>query len=265
MTVWQATRRGRRATRRPARALLGLLPLVALLGYWQLFGSATSISFPRPNRWFSALSQLVNQGQPLLGSATVVTLETFALSLAIATLLGVVLGMIIGASRTADRAFTPLMEFFRSLPPPAIVPIALLLLGATLKMMVTVVVVAIIWPILLNTVAAMHALPRVRLEMSKALGLSRTEHVFKVILPSLLPGIFVGVRIAVAVSLIVTLLVDYLSGARGLGTLLDVQQEDFNSAAVWGLLLLIGVFGFVLNSLLAIAERQILRNWSGSE
>jgi ABC-type nitrate/sulfonate/bicarbonate transport system permease component len=261
MTVWQARRRVRRV---PGRALLGLVPLLAVLGYWQLFGSATSVSFPRPNRWFTALDQLTTQGQLLLGPATLVTLETFALSLAIATVLGVGLGMIIGASRTADRALTPFMEFFRSLPPPALVPIALLLLGATLKMMVTVVVVAIVWPILLNTIAAMHALPRVRLEMSRALGLSRTEHVFKVILPSLLPGIFVGVRIAVAVSLIVTLLVDYLSGARGLGSLLSIQQGDFNDAAVWGLLLLIGVFGFVLNGALAIGERRILSNWSAS-
>ena len=173
--------------------------------------------------------------------------------------------MIIGASRTTDRALTPLMEFFRSLPPPAVVPIALLLLGATLKMMLTVVVFAVIWPILLNTVAAMRAVPTVRLEMARSLHLSRIDNVFKVLLPSLLPGIFVGVRISVGISLILTLLADILATAHGLGTLLSVQQENFNSAAVWGLLLIVGTFGFVVSGLMAVAERRVLRNWSMSQ
>ena len=233
-----------------------------LLAYWQLFGSATSVSFPRPNRWFSALSELSSQG--LLGPAAIISLETFVLSLVLGTILGVSLGMVIGASRTVDRAFTPIMEFFRSLPPPAVIPIALLLLGSSLKMMLTVVVFAVIWPILLNTVAAMHAVPQVRLEMSKSLGLSWLDRVVKVVLPSLLPGIFVGVRIGVAVSLIVTLLVDILATGRGLGTLLSVEQQNFNSAAVWGLLLLVGAFGFAVSGLMAVAERRILRNWLAS-
>lgn len=243
--------------------MLGLVPLLALLAYWQFFGSPTSISFPRPSRWFSALSALDTQG--LLGPAAVKSLETFAFSIVLATILGVSLGMIIGASRTADRALTPLMEFFRSLPPPAVVPIALLLLGATLKMMLTVVVFAVIWPILLNTVAAMRAVPTVRLEMARSLHLSRIDNVFKVLVPSLLPGIFVGVRISVGISLILTLLADILATAHGLGTLLSVQQENFNSAAVWGLLLIVGTFGFVVSGLMAVAERRVLRNWSMSQ
>lgn len=251
-----------RRNRVPGRAILGLLPLLALLGYWQLFGSATSVSFPRPSKWFAALSLL--DSQDLLAPAAVTSVETFVFSLVLATILGVLIGMIIGASRTADRAFTPLMEFFRSLPPPAVVPVALLLLGTSLEMMLTVVVFAVIWPILLNTVAAMHEVPHVRLEMSRSLGLSPVERVFKVILPSLLPGIFVGVRIAVAVSLILTLLVDILASGHGLGTLLSVQQENFDSAAVWGLLLIVGAFGFLVSALMAVGERWILRNWAMS-
>lgn len=250
----------RRAWRRlPGGGLRGLLPLVVLLGLWQLTGSETSVSFPTPNTWLRALRDMYEAG--VLGPAVGTTLETFAYSLVIATILGVLLGMIIGSSRLVDRALTPIMDFFRSLPPPAVIPVAGLILGVSQTMSITVVVISIIWPILLNTVAAMRAVPRVRLEMSRTLGVSRAERLLKVVVPSLLPGITVGVRIAVSISLIVTLVVDILGSGGGIGLLLTSRQQTFDAPAVWGLLLLIGIFGFALNALIGLAERLVLRNW----
>jgi ABC-type nitrate/sulfonate/bicarbonate transport system permease component len=153
------------------------------------------------------------------------------------------------------------MDFFRSLPPPAVVPVAGLILGVSLQMSVTVVVLAIIWPILLNSATAMRGVPMVRLEMSRTLGLGRVERLLKVVIPSLLPAVAVGVRIAVSISLIVTLLVDILGSGEGLGRLLADRQQSFDAPSVWGLLLLIGAFGFGVNALIAGAERRLLRNW----
>jgi sulfonate transport system permease protein len=243
-------------------AIMGLLPLAILLVGWQLLGSGSSVSFPRPNTWFSALHTLSDEGE--LGPAIGTTLQTFIYSLIIATILGVLLGIVIGGSRRIERALAPIMDFFRSLPPPAIVPVAGLIFGVTLKMSIVVVVIAIVWPILLNTVTAMRAVPRVRMEMSRTLGLGRFDRLTKVIVPSLLPGILVGVRVAVPVSLIVTLVVDILGSGNGIGRLLTDRQQSFDAPAVWGLLLLVGAFGFVVNSLLAVGERRLVRNWPGA-
>jgi ABC-type nitrate/sulfonate/bicarbonate transport system permease component len=254
-------RRGSARYKVSAGPIRGLLPLIALLIVWQLAGSETSVSFPRPDAWITAIGDLSEAG--VLWPATRATLLTFVVSLIIATAIGMLLGMLIGTSRVVDRALTPIMDFFRSLPPPAIVPPAILLLGASLKMSVTVVVIAIVWPILLNTVAAMRAVPRVRLDMSRTLGLSAKERLIKVIVPSLLPGVMVGVRIAVSISLVVTLVVDILGSGEGLGQLITVRQQAFDAASVWGLLLLIGAFGFAVNALIAALERRLLRNWPG--
>jgi sulfonate transport system permease protein len=240
-------------------SLVGLLPLAIMLAIWQLVGSDEAISFPRPSAWWTSIKGMYEQG--VLMPAVWRTLATFGLSLVIATILGAIVGMAIGASRRLDRALAPLLDFFRSLPPPAIVPVGALLLGATFQMGVTVVVIAIIWPILLNTAVAMRGIPLVRREMSRSIGLTRRERLFKVILPSLGPFVALGVRIAVSISLIVTLLVDILGSGDGLGRLIVVRQQTFDAAAVWGLLLIIGVFGYVLNAGLALAEGRIFRNW----
>jgi ABC-type nitrate/sulfonate/bicarbonate transport system permease component len=253
--------RGRARYRFSIGPIRGLLPLIVVLAVWQLVGSDDSVSFPPPDAWITAVGDLADSG--ILWPAARATLITFAVSLVIATVVGVLFGMVIGASRLVDRALTPIMDFFRSLPPPAIVPPAILILGISLTMSVTVVVIAIVWPILLNTVTAMRAVPRVRLEMSRSLGLSAPERLAKVIVPSLLPGIMVGVRISVSISLVVTLVVDILGSGEGLGQLITVRQQAFDAASVWGLLLLIGAFGFFVNALIAVMERRLLRNWPG--
>jgi len=253
---------GAKRRRIPGKALLGLIPLVALLVWWQITGSASSVSFPPPSTWFKALRQLNDSG--VLWPATKVTLEVFLVSLLIATIVGFVLGMLIGGYRTVDRALGPILDFFRSLPPPAIVPVAALILGPSLKMNITVVAIAIVWPIVLNTASAMRAVPLLRKDVARTLGLSRSEQLFKVVIPSLVPGLMTGVRIAVSISIVVTLVVDILGSGGGLGALIFERQEQFDAAAVWGLLLLIGVFGFVFNALMAGVERRALRNWPGA-
>ncbi|HKZ15640.1 MAG TPA: ABC transporter permease subunit [Solirubrobacterales bacterium] len=239
--------------------LKGLIPLMILLVIWQLAGSDSSLSFPPPSSWIDSLRELADHGS--LGPALRTTLVTFALSLVIATVIGAAVGMAIGASRRVDRALTPTLDFFRSLPPPAVVPVAALILGISLRMSVTVVVIAIVWPILLNTAGAMRDIPAVRIEMSRTLGLGRFERIIKVVIPSLLPAIMVGVRVAVSISLVVTLLVEIIGSSDGVGQLLAERQQSFDAAAVWGLLLLIGVLGFAINALIAAAEQRLLRNW----
>ena len=243
-------------------AARGLLVLVAGLGLWQVLGDPDSVFFPGPSSWFGALEVLRKDGKLLPAIAS--TLVTFLVSLAIAIILGSIAGMLIGGSRHLERGLTPLMDFFRTLPPPAIVPVAAIIFGPTLLASVVIVVIAIVWPILLNTANSVRSMPVVRKDTAVTLGLSPVERITKVLLPSLLPGVFVGTKVAVSTSLVVTLLVDILGYAAGLGRLLVERQQQYDSASVWGILLLIGTFGYVLNLLLGFVETRLLRNWGGA-
>src|SRR5205085_7060804 len=117
--------------------LRGLLPLALGLVVWQLVGSPRSPYFPAPSTWAQGLADLWRAGA--LRPAASDTLVTLALSVGVATVLGTVLGLAVGASRTADRALNPTLEFARAMPPAAVVPVATLLIGYGQTMKVTVV------------------------------------------------------------------------------------------------------------------------------
>ena len=136
-----------------------------------------------------------------------------------------------------------------------------LLLGPTLLSSVTIVVLAIIWPILLNTVNGVRMIPEVRKDMARSLGLSWSARITKVLLPSLTPNIMTGLRVSVSLSLIVTLVTDILGTGQGLGRLLIDQQQFFEAPAVWGLLVLIGAFGYLINMLFRMLERKLMSRW----
>ncbi|MEV8517214.1 ABC transporter permease [Dactylosporangium sp. NPDC051484] len=239
------------------RWLCGLVPLAVGLIVWELNSTADALSFPAPSSWWTAGKELASKDSlwPALRS----TMETFLISMLLATILGVAAGVVIGFTPKLERALTPLIDFFRTLPPPVMVPVLTLLLGITLKASVAIVVLSVVWPILLNTISAVHEMPGIRREVARVFGLGRTEAFFKVTLPSLLPGIVVGLRTALSIGLVVTLLTDMLGSADGIGRLLVIQQQLFLPSAVWALLFVIGALGYLLNLAVQAAASFLLR------
>jgi ABC-type nitrate/sulfonate/bicarbonate transport system permease component len=122
---------------------------------------------------------------------------------------------------------------------------------------VAVVALIVSWPILLNAETAMRSIPAVRLEMSRTMGLSPVQRWGKVVLPSLAPGIMLGVRVASSMALIITLLVDILGAGAGIGRLLVESQQRFDASAAWGLLFIIGTFGYLTSVFLMWAEQRV--------
>ena len=246
------------SARRAFPPLLGLLPLALLLGVWQLFGSEASPYFPPPSTWARGLDRLWGNGS--LGPAATQTLTTFALSLAAATALGSLLGIVVGAFKKVDRALGPTLEFARAMPPAAMVPVAALLIGYDEKMKVAVVTVAAVWSVLLNVRAGVRALDPVLVDTARCLHLNWFDSSRKCIVPALLPSIFLGVRVAAPVALVITLLVELLTRVGGLGALIALSQRNYLSAQVYGLILVAGLFSFLVNGLVAALEALVFRH-----
>jgi len=238
--------------------LRGLLPLGVLLAIWQVVGSEQSPYFPPPSTWARGLSRLADSGK--LQPAAAATLGTFWVALSVATVLGTLIGLLVGASKAADRALGPTFEFARAVPPAAVVPIAVLLIGYDQKMKVAVVTFAAIWPILLNTRAGVRSLDPVLRDTARCLHLSRFDRSRKCILPALTPAILLGVRVAAPVALVITLLVEIVTRVSGLGALIAVSQRNYLSAQVYGLILVAGLFSFAVNGLVAVLEAWVLRH-----
>lgn len=259
-----ASSTGRRAATRtrPRRfrrgtPVIGLLPLVVVLGLWQLFGSGNSSYFPKPSTWYTAVKPLTSNGT--LWTALGATCETFGIALAAATIIGAVLGTVVGSHGPTDRALSPLLEFLRTLPASALVPIVTLVLGYTLRAKLVVVIVPATWPVLLNVRAARRSMSSLMTEVARTLGLSRRDRVTKILIPTLIPPTLLGVRLAAPLTLVITLLFEIITKLNGLGALLNNAQANFVSAQVWGLIFIAGILALGVNGIVVWAEVAVAR------
>jgi len=242
--------------------LVGLLPLALLLVLWQVFGHVDSTEFPPPSTWLDALRAV--DDRDLLWPAIQRTVLVFAAALAAATVVGAAAGTLLGASKTARSAFGPLADFLRNFPPPAAVPVAVLLLGNGLGMSLVVIVATALWPILLNTEEAVRAIPKARIDAGRSLGLSRRRQVTSMIVPGVMPMVMIGVRVATPVCLIVTLLAEMLASTGGIGQLILERQRLYDSAGVFGCLAIVGALGLLISVVVGAFERGLLKNWPPS-
>jgi ABC-type nitrate/sulfonate/bicarbonate transport system permease component len=241
--------------------LRGLLPLVLALVLWQVMAPVGSPYFPRPSEWFVALKPVVEDGSLLTGIGW--TFLTFVLGLALATVVGASIGALIGANRTADRALGPTLESLRVLPAAALVPLATLILGYSMQMKLLVVVLPATWPILLSVRAARRSMSSVLADVSRTLGLGRWERVRKILIPALTPSALLGIRVAAPLALIITLLVEIVTRINGLGGLLGYAQASFLSAQVYGLLVVAGALGFLVNWVVTRLEHVVSLRMTG--
>jgi ABC-type nitrate/sulfonate/bicarbonate transport system permease component len=239
--------------------LRGLLPLILGLSAWQAFGPAKSPYFPRPSEWVDSVLFLERSGK--LWPAFAATVTTFVAGVALACAIGFVLGILIGRSRGLRRALGPLLEFCRGLPPPVLVPVAVLLLGYAESLKLLVVVWVSIWPILLNTATATGLIDELLLDVSRTFHFGPVTTVRKIVAPAVIPPFLLGVRIAIPLAIIITLLVEMLTSLPGIGSLIVTSQRQFRSAEVYGLLALVGVFGLLVNAVFGSIEQKVLKRW----
>lgn len=254
-------RRGRRQRGRGRTPLRGLLPIVIALITWQIVGNDSSAFFPPPSTWYYALRPLAVSG--VLGTAIWTTFYSFVIGLCIAVIIGTWAGIATGSSRNADRATGPTFEFIRVMPASALVPLAALLLGFTVTMKLVIIVLVTIWPILLDCRSARRSISPVLMDVPRTLRLSRVEKWRKVVTPSLIPAILLGTRVAAPLALIITLLVEIVTSVNGLGSLLAIAQAKFASAQVYGLLVIAGVLGYIVNTVVTRAEVYLRRRMTG--
>jgi ABC-type nitrate/sulfonate/bicarbonate transport system permease component len=257
---WAGQLRAMLASLPPAR---GLLPLVLLLLMWQLIQGGPSPYFPGPAQWWKATEALFDREHLLAAFAA--TTATFLEGLALAIMFGTALGVLVGISRAAARALEPLLEFMRAIPPPVTVPVATLLIGYSTGMKLTVVVLSGLWPILLNAASAVRQIDPLLLDVAHSFRLTAWQRMNRIILPAIVPSLLLGIRIAIPLAIVVTLLVEMLTSLPGIGALMIRSQRNYQSSEVYALLVLVGLFGFVVNDLFAVVEGVIMRRWPPRE
>jgi NitT/TauT family transport system permease protein len=204
-----------------------------------------------------ATGQIALDGEFL--TAVLGTLRAWTLGMAIAIVLAVPLGMILGSSRRSWLAATAAIEFLRPIPSVALIPLMILLLGRGLEMKTALVVYACSWPILFNTIYGMREVDPIARDTARAFGFGRLAVLRRVSMPSAAPFIYTGIRIAAAIALIVTVSTELIAGgSEGIGTWMLVRsQTGIEREFVYAGTIFAGLLGLAINVLLVAGERRL--------
>jgi ABC-type nitrate/sulfonate/bicarbonate transport system permease component len=241
----------------PRRRLLGVATIALLLAAWEANARAhpsvyvppvSQIALAFGREWFSP--QFVHQAVP--------SLARLAAGFAIAAVVGVVLGVAIGVWDALYRMLDPVLQVLRALPPAAVIPVGILLLGIGDAMKVSVIVFGAIWPILVNSADGARAVESERLDTARNFGFSRLETVAGVTFPSALPQIFAGLRIGLALAFIMIVISEMVGGSNGLGYAILSAQRTFAIPEMYAGIVLLAILGYTLNAIFLLIERRVL-------
>jgi ABC-type nitrate/sulfonate/bicarbonate transport system permease component len=233
---------------------------LGLLIVWQLLADARLISpifFPSPLRALAVLQRRLADGSLWLPLAA--TGLRMLVGWLLASGLGIMLGAAIGSSRLARDLLHPTLEFLRPLPASAVIPVAILFLGLSDAMSVTVIAFGAIWPVLLASVHGFSSVPLELTNVSQVLGFGRRDFFSKIALPSALPDIVAGLRVSLAIALILAVVTEMQSSLPGLGWEIFSAQRFYRSADLYAGLVLLALLGFAANHLIQLLEWRVLR------
>lgn len=225
-------------------------------------GWVSRVFLPTPQATWAALAEGFNLRGSGNGELAGWTLDTVARMLQgwlLASLAGVALGVLVGASATARAWLQPMLEFIRPLPASAVLPLAIALFGLSPRMVLTVVAFGAMWPVLLATVHGLATVDARLAEVTRCLQLSRPAFILKIGLPHALPDILAGMRLALTVALIVAVVGEMIASQGGLGQAILLAARAFRASELFAGIVLLGLIGFVSNGLLAWAEHRLLR------
>ena len=146
------------------------------------------------------------------------TLEAYLEGLAIAIVIGVAAGVLIGTSRTLHDGTSVVIEFLRPIPAVALIPLAILFFGPFgIAAHRFVVAFAATWPILVNTIYGVRGADRMLHDVARTSGVGSAGRLFRVTLPAALPSIATGIQVSAAIALVVCVTAEFRTGAGGVG------------------------------------------------
>ncbi|MDQ0611835.1 sulfonate transport system permease protein [Variovorax sp. W1I1] len=244
--------------------LLPFIGPVMLFIVWDLvvrLGFIKPILLPSPADTIAALITGLAGGPLLTDFAMTVwrTLQAFL----IAAVVGVPLGVLLGSNEKAYRSVEFLIDFFRSTPSSALIPLFLLIFGVSDVNKIAIAAFGALLIVVFNSAYGVINARKQRVMAAKVMGASRWQ-VFKDVLiwESLQPS-FVGLRSAVSMALVIVIVAEMFIGSdTGLGHRIIDAQQVLNVKSMYAAILAAGALGYALNILFLVAERRIV-HWSG--
>jgi ABC-type nitrate/sulfonate/bicarbonate transport system permease component len=250
--------------RRLGGAALELWLPVGLVALWWVLSSGSQSLF------FPPLREIVEQVRSVFLSADakdnlLPSLGHLFAGFALASVTGVLLGVLLGVNRWVRAAVEPLVHFLRALPAPALLPFAIIAFGIGATMKIWVIAFTAFFPILLNTMDGVRARDPLTLDVARAYRVPAGLRFTSIVLPGAMPQIFAGLRVGLQTSLLLMVVSELVASTGGIGFVILQSQQLFATPTMWAGIVVLGVLGYLLNWLFGLAERRALRWYEGAQ
>lgn len=255
-----------RAMEMAATVIPPLLTTAALLLLWEVLCNSPTASLPAPSKVIADTWELIanpfydNGGNDKgLGWQLYASLKRVALGYALAAVVGVALGALVGGSTWAMRGLDPVFQVLRTIPPLAWLPLSLAAFRDGEPSAIFVIFITAIWPVIINTAVGIRNIPQDYKNVAQVLRLNPLEYFTKIMLPAAAPYIFTGLRIGIGLSWLAIVAAEMLIGGVGIGFFI---WDAWNSSRISDIILAliyVGAVGFVLDRVIALIAVAVTR------
>ena len=246
---------------RVAKGAAGFAVVAALWQGASLVGILKPAAAPSAGGFVSALGAALHGG---VLAATTATAEAWAFTVLFSVAIGCAVGLLTGVSAWLDALTSVFFDFARTLPPIAILPAVIVIVGVGQSLEVIIGVTAAVWPVLLGAhYGVSHAGPRM-IDTGRAMQLGAAKRLFKIIIPSALPSIATGVRLTAIIALAAVIGVELVGGTgSGLGSYVSTATSTGATSQAYAGAFIAAIFGLAVTGAFSLAERKALR-WTSS-
>ncbi len=253
-----ATRLAARARALATRVVPPIVVIALTLLIWELLCRRAGSTLPPPSRvlndtWELIVDPFFDRGGLDKGlfwhlSAS---LQRVASGYALASLVGVALGTLVGQSTWAMRGLDPIFQVLRTVPPLAWLPLSLAAFRNGQPSAIFVIFITAIWPIIINTAVGIRNIPQDYRNVARVLRLNHFEFFWKIMVPSAAPYIFTGLRIGIGLSWLAIVAAEMLIGGVGIGFFIWDAWNSSHISEIILALVYVGLIGFILDRIVA--------------
>ena len=243
-----------------------IVSLAILILIWQILFSVSSYNkalFPSPKMAFDALLEMIENGRLFENIKT--SMYRFAVGYSISVVSAVVLGLILGRIPKVFQYVNPALQLLRPISPTAWMPFIVLLFGIGDVPAIVIIFIAAFFPVLLSTVSAVGNIDPIYLKVSKNFGIKQPALTWKVIFPAAFPQIANGIHLALGTAWIFLVAGEMVGAQSGLGYQIIDARNNIRADILLATILVIGVIGILLDGILKIIEKAVMKSWGGAE
>jgi sulfonate transport system permease protein len=245
--------------------ILAVILPVLILALWEwnvAKGVLNGNVVPAPSTLWKTFCSLVSSGK--LQEGLIISFKRVLAGFLIATVVGVVIGFLMGLFESFNKAMSSLVNILRPIPTIALIPIFIIVLGIGEATNISIIMIGALWSILLNTTAGVLNVDRKLMELAYVYRLRKRDIIFRIILPSAMYSIITGLRLGIGGAWMSVVAAEMIGATSGIGYMIMFAKSLAQAANMYVLVLVIGIIGFIIDRILLVFQNMVRKRFCGN-